>query len=77
MSIAENLENHHKLVALEITKIDDTICSTPSIPMEQLVKHRNRRVEYQEVGKFINYLMHVNNQQTGAEPEAGKIITMP
>lgn len=76
-SITEILKGHYDSVVLEIAKIDEMIASTPNIPIDQLLKHRDRRVKLQEVGTYIKYLQEVNVQQNGQqEHQQSKLIKL-
>lgn len=69
----QTLHNHLVNVTLEITKIDDTVTTTENIPVQQLIKLRERRVVLQETSEYLKYLLHV---EKGKEEEKSKIITM-
>lgn len=66
-TITENLKGHFDAVALEIAKIDEMIASTPNIPVDKLLKDRDRRVRLQEVGTYLKYLQEVNMQQNNEQ----------
>lgn len=74
MTTKENLSNHLKLIVLEITKVDDQVNSTPSIPVDQLTRHRKRREELQETCEYVKYLLHAESTQE-PKPES-KLIKL-
>lgn len=75
MTKEQRIQNYLGNISLEIAKIDSTICDNDNIPIDQLLKHKDRRERLQELFGYIKYLLVADKEQQQPKEET-RILTM-